>query len=73
VNIHIVGISNYTGEKHTIITAYQPLRNRGNDLVWANPKYENVMFLLGGMRVCINFLKAICQQMDSAGLGDLWT
>ncbi len=28
---------------------------------------------MGGLHVCFNFLKAIGQHMESAGLDDLWT
>jgi len=66
-------ISSHVGQKHTIITADQPLYSRGKELVWANPKYENVIFLMGGLHICFNFLKAIGQHMESAGLDDLWT
>ena len=61
-------ISSHVGQKHTIITADQPLYIRGKELVWANSKYENVIF-----HICFNFLKAIGQHMESAGLDDLWT
>ena len=64
--IRIVSISNFAGEKLTIITAYQLLHSRGKDLVLASPKCEDVIFLLGGLRVCINFLKASGQHMDTA-------
>jgi len=41
--------------------------------VWANPKFENVIFLMGVLHICFNFLKAMGQHMESAGLDDLWT
>ena len=66
-------ITNHTGQKHTIITADQPLYSRGKELVWANHKFENVIFLMGGLHVCFNFLKAVGQHMECAGLDDLWT
>lgn len=68
-----VDISNHTGQTHTIITADQPLYSRRKELVWANPKFENVIFLMGGLHICLNFLKAIGQHMENAGLDDLWT
>ena len=61
------------GQKHTIITADQPLYNRGKELALTNPKFESVIFLMGGLRICFNLLKNIDQQMDSARLDDLWT
>lgn len=67
-----VSISNAIGQKHTIITADQPLYSRGKELVWANPEFENVIFLMGGLHICFNFLKAIGQHMENAGLDDLW-
>lgn len=68
-----MAISNHTGQKYTIITADQPLYSREKELVWANPKFENVIFLMGGLHICFNFLKAIGQHMESSGLDDLWT
>jgi len=41
--------------------------------VYANPKFENVIILMGGLHICFNFFKIIGQHMDSAGLDDLWT
>ncbi|KAI0222070.1 hypothetical protein LSAT2_026672, partial [Lamellibrachia satsuma] len=51
-------------QKPTTTTADQPLHSRGNELVWANPKFENVIFLVGGFHVCFNCLKAIGQHTD---------
>ena len=43
------------------------------ELVWANQeKYGNVIFRLRGLHVCFNFLKAIGQHVESAGLEELW-
>ena len=64
-------ISKYTGQKHTIITADQPLYSRGKELVWANETFENVIFLMEGLHICFNFLKYIGQYMENAGLDDL--
>ena len=58
---------------YIIITADQPLYNRGKELVWANTRFQKVIFLLGGLHISYNFLKAIGQHMESAGLDDLWT
>lgn len=68
-----MAISKHMGHKYTIIMADQPLYNRGKEIVWANPKFENVIFLMGGLHICFNFLKAIGQHMESVGLDDLWT
>ena len=68
-----VPISNHIGQTHTVITADQPLYAKGMELIWANKvKYGNVIFRLGGLHVCFNFLKAIGQHAESAGLEDLW-
>jgi len=67
-----MAISHKLGQQHTIITADQPLYSRGKEIVWSNPGYKNVIFLLGGLHICFNFLKAIGQHMDCAGLDDLW-
>ena len=68
-----VSISNHIGQTHTVITADQPLYAKGMELIWANKeKYGNVIFRLGGLHVCFNFLKAIRQHAESAGLDDLW-
>ena len=61
------------GQKHTIITADQPLYSRGNELVWANPKFAHVIFIMGGLHICFNFQKAIGKHMENAGLDDPWT
>ena len=66
-------ISKYTGKKHRIITADQPLYSRGKELVWANEKFENVIFLMGGLHICFNFVKCIGQHMENTGLDDVWT
>ena len=66
-------ISSDVGQKHTIITADQPLYSRGKQLVCANPKFEHVIFMLRGLHICFNFLKGIGQHMESAGLDNLWT
>jgi len=42
-------------------------------MVWANPKCVDAIFLLVGLDVCFNFLNAIGQYTESAGLYDLWT
>lgn len=48
-------ISTCIGQTHTIITADLPLYSRGKELVWANPKFEDVVFLMGALHVCFNF------------------
>ncbi|WAR24223.1 P52K-like protein [Mya arenaria] len=68
-----IAISNHVGQTHTVITGDQPLYAKGIELTWANQeKYKNVIFRLGGLHVCFNFLKAIGQHMESAGLDDVW-
>ena len=61
------------GQKHTIITADQPLYSRGHELVWANPKFAHVIFIMGGLHICFSFLKAMGKHMEKAGLDDTWT
>lgn len=68
-----ISISRHYHQKYTIITADQPLYSRGKELVWANEEnYENVIFRMGGLHVCFNFLKAIGQHVESAGLDYVW-
>ena len=64
-------ISSHVGQKHTIITAGQPLYSRDKELAWSNPRPKDVIFLNGGLHICCNFLKTIGQPMESAGLDDL--
>jgi len=35
--------SSHVEQKHTVVTADQPLYRRAKELVWANPKYKNVV------------------------------
>ena len=66
-------ISQHLGQTHTVITSDQPLYAKGKELVWANKDlFNNVIFRLGGLHVCFNYLKAIGQRFESAGLEDLW-
>ena len=68
-----VSISRHFGQQYTVITADLPLYSRGKELVWANKEnYGNVIFRMGGLHVCINFLKAIGQHIESAGLDYVW-
>ena len=54
-----MAISHHMAQKDTIITAYGPLYSRGEELVWANHKFENVIFLMVGLHTCFNFFKSI--------------
>ena len=69
----LLAILHHMGQKYTNIIAAQPLYSREKELVWANPKFESVIILMGGVHICFNFLKNIGQHMYSAGLDDLWT
>ena len=60
-----MAISHLGGQKYTVIIADQPLV-----LVWANHKFETVIFLVGGLHVCLNFFTRIGQHMDIAGLNE---
>ena len=68
-----MAISHHMGQKHTIIAVDQPLYSRGEELVWANHKFESVIFLIGLLHICFTFFKRICQHMNSAELDDLRT
>lgn len=66
-------ISKLLGQNHTVITADQPLYSKAKELVWANQTdYKNVIFCMGGLHVCFNYLRAIGQHMECAGLEDVW-
>jgi len=65
-------ISQKIGQTHTVITADQPLYSKGQELVWANRQgRENVIFMMGGLHICFNFLRAIGQHMECSGLEDV--
>ena len=68
-----MAISDQMGQKPTIIIVDQPLYSRGKELVWANPMFEGVIFLMGGFHICFNFLKRFGQHMDRVGLDDIKT
>lgn len=68
-----VSITLKLGRKHTVIVADQPLYSRGKEMLWANPeKYKNVVMLVGDLHILFNFLKAIGQHYENAGLDDVW-
>ncbi len=68
-----MSISEKLGQPFTIITADQPLYSRGKELIWENyEKYRNVVFIMGHLHILFNFLKAIGQHMENAGLVDIW-
>ena len=70
---HFMSISEKLGQPFTIITADQPLYSRGKELIWANyEKYKNVVLIMGHLHILFNFLKAIGQHMENAGLVDVW-
>ena len=70
---HFMSISEKLGQPFTIITADQPLYSRGKELIWANyEKYGNVVLIMGHLHILFNFLKAIGQHMENAGLVDVW-
>jgi len=62
---YVMALSYHMGQKHTIITAYQPLYSRGEILVWTNHKFESGIFIMGGLHICLNFFKSIVQHMDT--------
>lgn len=66
-------ISNHKDQKHIIITANQALQSRSKELMWANPEFETVIFLIRGLLICFSILKDISQYRESAGLNGLWT
>ena len=55
-----------------MIVVYQPLYSRTKELQWSNPdKYDNVVVMMGGLHILFNFMKAIGQHMENAGLDDV--
>ncbi|MES9879848.1 MAG: hypothetical protein ABW185_03105, partial [Sedimenticola sp.] len=51
----------------------QPLYSRAKSLVWANQnRYKDVVVLLGDLHILFNFLKAIGNHLENAGLVDIW-
>ena len=67
-----VQINNYLGQNHTITFFDQPLYAKAKEVVWASEEYDQVIVLLGGLHITFNFLRAIGQHMESAGLDDVW-
>ena len=67
-----VQLSRYLGQRHTIVFFDQPLYAKAKEIVWASEEYSEVVVLLGGLHIAFNFLRAIGQQMESAGLDDVW-
>ena len=68
-----MSVSRHFGQRFTVITVDQPLYSWGEELVWASDKNKrNVIYRLGGLHVCFNFLKAIGQHEESAGLDYVW-
>ena len=66
-------ISNHLGQEHTILVTDQPLYSRGKELIWNSPKrFEKIILLLGDLHILFNFLKAIGQHVENAGLEDIW-
>lgn len=68
-----MGISQYDGQTHTVITADLPLYSKAKELVWANSeKFKNVIIMMGGLHMCFNFMRVIEQHMECSGLEDIW-
>ena len=65
-------LSRYLGQRHTIVFFDQPLYTKAKEIVWASEEYGNVVVLLGRLHITFNFLRAIGQQTESAGLDDVW-
>ena len=51
---------------------YSSLYSRAKQIVWSNPVYKDVIVMMGGFHIAANFLKAIGQHMQNAGLDDIW-
>ena len=66
-----MAILHHMDQKHTLITADQSLYSRGKELVWANPKFESIIFLMGEHHICFDL--NIDQHMYSAWRDDLRT
>ena len=67
-----IQLSRYLGQRHAIVFFDQPLYAKAKEIVWASEEYSNVVVLLGGLHITFNFLRAIGQQMENAGLDDVW-
>ena len=66
-------ITKHLGQEHTIIFVDQPLYSRAKELIWTDPdRFQNVIMMLGDLHILFNFLKAIGQHVECAGLDDIW-
>ena len=63
----------HLGQKHVVIVEDHPLYSRTKELQWSNlDKYDNVVVMMGSLRILFNFMKAIGQHMENGGLDDVW-
>ena len=54
-------------------TVDTPVTTAGMMLIWAAPeRFDNVIVMLGDLHILFNFLKAIGQHVECAGLDDIW-
>ena len=68
-----MAIAENLSQPNTVIAVDQPLYSRGKELIWANyEKYQKVVLVMGHLHILFNFLKAIGQHMENAGLADVW-
>ena len=67
-------ITEKLGQTYTVLVFDQPLYSRAKEIIWkSEEKYKNVIVLLGDLHILFNFLKAIGQHFENAGLQDIWT
>ena len=60
-------------QKHVVLVGDLPLYIRTKELRWENlERYDNVIVLMGRLHIFFNFLKSIGQQVECAGLDDIW-
>ena len=62
-------LSNHLGQTFPIIIADQPLYSSSQELIWSqSDNYKNVIQMMGDLHVTFNFLRAIRQHMEGAGI-----
>lgn len=62
----------YFNVKFVLVFFDQPLYAKAKEIMWAAEEYGQVIILLGGLHITFNFLRAIGQHMENAGLEDVW-
>lgn len=61
-------------QKYTVVTVDQALFPILMELKWSQAPYKNTLIpRLGGLHICMNFLKVLGQHTEDIGLEDVWT